>query len=79
MLFGFTNDVVAENDPDLAIGGNTFDRLESGLLRRLSVDPLDVVLKLAHQEEDAHYGKGPDDQHAQEETLVCGHAQKSRV
>lgn len=76
---GSANDLIAENDPDLTVLGVSRDRFESGLFRGLRVHPLNVVLELAHEEQDAHDHERPHDQDAEEESLVSGHVEKCRV
>lgn len=68
-----TDDPITEDDPDLGVLGSPLDRFEAGLLRGLRVHLLDVVLEFAHQEEDPHDHERPDDEDAEEETLVGGH------
>lgn len=79
VLVGSTNDLIAEDDPDLTVLGVTLDRFEPGLFRGLRVHLLDVVLELAHEEQDAHDHEGPHDQDTEKETLVSGHVEKCRV
>ena len=79
VLFGSANDLITENDPDLAVLGVALDGFEARLFRGLGVHPLDVVLELAHEEQDAHDHEGPHHQDAEKESLVRGHAEKCRV
>ena len=78
-LFRTADYLVAENDTDLAVGTRAFDRLESGLFRRMSIDSLDIILEFAHQEQDPDDREGPDDEDAEEERLVGSHSSKCRV
>jgi hypothetical protein len=79
VLFGSANYLIAEDDPDLTVLRLTLDGFEARLFRGLRVHPLDVVLELAHEEQDAHDHEGPHHQDAEKESLVRGHAEKCRV
>ena len=79
MLIGSANDLITEDDPDLPVLRVPLDRLEPGFFRGLRVHPLDVILELAHEEQDAHDHEWPHHQDTEKETLVRGHVEKCRV
>ena len=79
VLLGISNDLVTEDDPDLAVRGFAFDGLEPGLLGGVGIDPLHVGLEPAHQQEDPDQHQRPHDEHSEKEALIWGHAQECRV
>ena len=79
VLFGFADDLIAENDLHLSIGGSSLYGLQSGLFRSVRVQAVDVPLELAHEEKDPDDRKGPHDEYPQKESLIGSHEMKSRV
>lgn len=79
VLLGIPDDLVTEDDPNLAVGGFALHRFEAGLLGGLRVETLDVALELAHQEEDPDDHQWPRDEHDEEERLIRGHTRECRV
>lgn len=79
VLFGLADDPVTEDDPDLAVGSLARHRFEAGFLRGQCVKAIDVLLELAHQEQDAHDDERPHYEHGEQETLISGHGEKCRV
>ncbi len=67
------DNLVAENDPDLTIGGFTTDRFEPGFFRIIGVEPGHIRFEFAHEEEHSHDHEGPQDQHDEEEHLIASH------
>lgn len=72
-LFGLSDHLIAEHDPDLAIAGRSQHGFEPGLLRSVRIDPGDVSLEPAHEEEQSKDGEGPDGQDHEKDRLVAGH------
>jgi hypothetical protein len=79
VLLGLANDLISEDDPDLAVGRFALNGFETGFFGSLGVHPLHVVLEFAHEEEDPHDRERPDDEYCEEESLVGGHSVKCRV
>lgn len=74
MLLGFTDDLVAEHDPDFSLGAATGHGLESRFLWSLRAGALDVAFEAGHQEEQADRPERPQDQDDEEEQLIGSHA-----
>ena len=74
MLLGFTDDLVAEHDPDFSLGAAAGHRLESRFRRRLRAGALDITFEARHQEEQADRPEWPQDQDDEEEQLIRSHA-----
>lgn len=74
MLLGFTDDLVAEHDPDLSLGAATGHRLESRFRRRLRGGARDIAFESRHQKEQADRPERPQDQDDEEEQLIGSHA-----
>lgn len=71
--------LVAEYDPYLPLTSGAFDRLETGLTGIGSVEPVDVILQLAHEEQDPKDREGPRDQDGQQEHLIQRHGSHSGI
>ena len=67
------DDLLAENDLDLPVGGLAGDGLESRLLWSRGVDPFHVILEFRHEEEQADDHDRPQQEHDQQEQLIRGH------
>lgn len=76
LLLRLADHLIAEHDPDFAIAGGAFDRLQPRLLRRVGVDPRYVALEAAHEEEQAEDGEGPHREHEEKDRLVAGHSRQ---
>lgn len=74
MLLGFTDDLVAEHDPDLPFRAATRHRLESRFRRRLRGGARDIAFEARHQEEQADRAERPQDQDDEKEQLIGSHA-----
>ena len=73
---GLTHYLIAEADLDLSLGGFSRDGSEAGFLRGVRIDPVNVSLETAHQEEQTEDHQGPRDEYAEEKYLVRSHAPK---
>ena len=73
-----TDNLVAENDGDLACSRPAFDRFEPRLPRILRVEPGHVVFDPVHQKKQSEDGKGPRDEDDQQEYLIRSHKRKCR-
>ena len=70
LLLGSTDDLIAENDADLAVRSGASNRLESGLFGRLGFAAVDVRLELRHEEEQGSDREGPQDQDREQHKLI---------
>jgi len=72
------DNLVAEDDGDLAFLRPAFDRFEPRLPRILCVEPGNVVFDPAHQKEQSKDCEGPRDEDYQQEYLIGSHIRKCR-
>lgn len=79
VLLGLTHDLISKDDLDLAVGGFALDRFEPRFLRSRCIQPPDIALELAHQEQDPDDGERPHDEHGQQQGLIGSHREKCRV
>ena len=70
VLLRFADDAIAEDDPHFAVLTRTRDRLQTGLFRSPSLQPLDVSLEPPHEEQGARDNQGPNDENGQQEDLI---------
>ena len=73
MSTGLANDLSAEDDLDLAIGGFARDRFQPGFLRGAGIDPLHERLEPPHQKEKAEDQERPYEEHHQQDELITRH------
>jgi hypothetical protein len=72
-LLGFADDLIADEDLDLAVGALSGYRLEARFLWSVRIDALDVSLEPAHEKEQPEDREGPHGQHDQQRYLVARH------
>jgi len=76
VVAGLADHLVAEDNGDFSFSRAPFDRLKTRLLRGFGVQPPHVVLKAAHEKQQADDGKGPGDNDYQQEYLIRSHIRK---
>lgn len=77
-LLALPDDLLAEDDCDLAIGRLAFDGGEARLFGGVRALTFDVRLELAHEKKEPNDREGPRDQYAEEKPLIWTHHEKCR-
>lgn len=75
----FADDLVSEDDLDFPLTGVSRHRLEAGFFGMTGAGDGDLVLDLAHQEQQPHDHEGPQQQDDEQEQLVTGHGPQSFI
>ncbi len=70
LLLGPTDDLIAEDDADLAVGRAASDRLEPGFFGSLGFAGFYVGLELRHEEQQGSDRDRPQDQNREQNELV---------
>jgi hypothetical protein len=73
----FADHTVPEQDLHLSIAGAAGHRFDPGVLGSVRVEPVDVILQLAHEEQQAGYHEGPGYEHQSKKNTV-GHTSECR-
>ena len=74
---GFAHHLVAEDDGHLFVLAASRNRFDTGLFGSVCVEPVDVALEFAHEEEQAHDHQRPGEEHQPKKDAV-GHTPKCR-
>ncbi len=75
---GLADYLIAEADLDLSLGGFSRYRRKAGLFRSVGIDPVNVSLEAAHQEQQPEDHEGPRDEDAEEQYLIRSHVPQCR-